>query len=280
MKKCEGKFPFYMYSRSGEGRIVEAHTNTSLTEIVEILSGEVNVQIGTELIVGKTGDFLYVPPTLVFCMEAATPKAAIRALVFDSSIIEDNMENFDAEVFYMFYLQSKNKIAPFKPGHPVYETLSLRMADSYDEHAGKDVCYNLPIRANIYLMMNALLRYYCGTKDDADRMVYHNVLRMRPVIEYISEHYCEKIYIEKLSDMLNISSDYFTKTFKDSIGKTPIEYINGLRVNESMRRLSEGDESIAAIAEAIGFCNANYFHKIFKQYMGVSPIVYRKSTRK
>lgn len=280
MKKQEGKFPFYMYSQNGEGRIIEAHTNDSAIEIVEILSGEVNVQIGTELIVAEKGDFLYVPPTLVFCAEAASARASIRGIVFNSSIIEDNMENFDAEVFYMFYLQSKNKVAPFREGHPVHAMLKKHMSESYDEYAGKDVCYNLPIRANIYLMMTALLRYYCGTKDDTDRMVYHNVLRMRPVIEYIGEHYCEKIYIEKLSDMINISPDYFTKTFKDSIGKTPIEYINGLRVNESMRRLSETDAPIADIADQIGFCNANYFHKIFKQYMGVSPLAYRKSTKK
>jgi len=34
---------------------------------------------------------------------------------------------------------------------------------------------------------------------------------------------------------------------------------------------------MAEIAELIGFCNPNYFHKIFKQYMGTSPLAYRKS---
>ena len=128
-------------------------------------------------------------------------------------------------------------------------------------------------------MMTALLRYYCGSKDESDRMIYHNVLRMRPVIEYISEHYCEKIYIEKLSDMITVSPDYFTKMFKDSIGKTPIEYINGLRINESMRQISSTEKSMLEIADSIGFCNPNYFHKIFKQYMGVSPLAYKKSIK-
>ena len=136
----------------------------------------------------------------------------------------------------------------------------------------------LPIRANIYLMMTALLRYYCGSKDESDRMIYHNVLRMRPVVEYISKHYCEKIYVEHLADMINVSADYFTKMFKDSIGKTPIEYINGLRVNKAMEFLFSTKLSMAEIADAIGFCNPNYFHKIFKQYLSVSPLAYRKTT--
>ena len=79
--------------------------------------------------------------------------------------------------------------------------------------------------------------------------------------------------------MITVSPDYFTKMFKDTIGRTPIEYINGLRVNEAMRRLAETEESMADIADAIGFCNPNYFHKIFKQYMDSSPLAYRKSIK-
>lgn len=279
MKKTDSKFPFSMYAESGEGRLVNARTHESSMEIIEVLSGSVKIQIGTEIVEASAGYFVYVPPTLVFRVDAVSERASIRAMVFDTSILEANMENFDTEVFYMFYLQSKNKVTPFKQGHPVYETLRKYMQESYDEYVAKDVCYKLPIRANIYLMMTALLRYYCGSKDESDRMIYHNVLRLRPVIEYISEHYCEKIYIEKLSDMIAVSPDYFTKMFKDSIGKTPIEYINGLRVNEAMRQLAETEKTMAEIADGIGFCNPNYFHKIFKQYMGTSPLNYRKSTK-
>ena len=279
MKKTDSKFPFSMYAESGEGRLINARTHDSSMEIIEVLSGTVKIQIGTEIVEASEGVFVYVPPTLVFRVDAITERASIRRMIFDTSILEANMENFDTEVFYMFYLQSKNKITPFVSGHPVYETLAKYMQESYDEYVAKDVCYKLPIRANIYLMMTSLLRYYCGSKDEADRMVYHNVLRLRPVIEYIAEHYCEKIYIERLSDMITVSPDYFTKMFKDSIGKTPIEYINGLRVNEAMRQLSDTEKSMAEIAEGIGFCNPNYFHKIFKQYMDMSPLSYRKSTK-
>ncbi len=279
MKKEENKFPFSMCSLKGDGRIVNAHTNESSMEIVEVIRGEVRIQIGTETLEASAGDFIYVPPTLVFRADVISESAALRTMVFDSSILEANMENFDSEVFYMFDLQSKNKITLFKKGHPVYETLSRYMQESYEEYAAKDVCYKLPIRANIYLMMTALLRYYCGSKDELDRMVYHNVLRLRPVMEYIKEHYSEKIYIEKLSEMITVSPDYFTKMFKDTIGRTPIEYINGLRVNEAMRRLAETNDSMADIADAIGFCNPNYFHKIFKQYMDSSPLAYRKSIK-
>ena len=273
------RFPFKMYSVSGDGIICTGFHERAM-EIIEITSGNVMVQIGTEFAEAHSGDFLYVPPTMVFKIEAIEGEAGMRSMVFDSSIIEANMENFDTEIFYMFYVQSKNKIVVFDKGHPVYKTLKKYMQESYDEYVSKDVCYKLPIRANIYLMMTALLRYYCGSKNELDRMIYHNVMRLRPVITYIAEHYKEKIYIETLSDMITVSPDYFTKMFKDSIGRTPIDYINGLRINRAMQMLATSDISVNDISDGLGFSNSNYFHKIFKQYMDTSPLAYRKSAIK
>lgn len=278
MKSEDKKFPFRMYAQSGEGRIINSSVRENSMEIIEVLSGNVIVQIGTDLLAASAGDFVYIPPKMVYRVDSLEGASSIRAMVFDSSIIEQNMEHIDTEIFYMFDVQSKNRISLFKSGHPVYETLSHYMRESYDEYVSKDVCYKLPIRANIYLMMTALLRYYCGSKDESDKMIYHNVLRLRPVIEYIADHYCEKIYIEKLADMITVSPDYFTKMFKESIGRTPIEYINGLRINHAMCLLSKTGKSMSEIADEIGFCNPNYFHKIFKQYMSASPLAYRKAS--
>ena len=279
MKQEDTKFPFSMYKESGEGRIVSSRSHKTSMEIVEVTSGAVMVQIGTELVAAGQGDFLYIPPAMTFRVDAATDYAAVRGMIFDMSIIEANLENFDSEIFYMFYVQSKNKITVFGADHPVNPTLKRFMQESYDEYSEKEICYKLPIRANIYHMMTALLRYYCGSKNELDRMIYHNVLRLRPVINYIDEHYKEKIYIEELSAMINVSPDYFTKMFKESIGKTPIDYINAMKVNAAMDLLCTTELPMTEIADSIGFCNPNYFHKIFKQYMLTSPLAYRKSSK-
>lgn len=272
-------FPFRIYSARGEG-IVSSGFHPKAMEIIEVTEGSLKVSIGTDSVLAEAGDFLFIPSGLVFRAESVSTSAALRALSFDASIIEENMENFDTEIFYMFYVQSRNKITVFKSDHPIYESLAFCMNESYDEYVSKDVCYKLPIRANIYLIMTALLRYYCGSKNELDRMIYHNVMRLRPVIEYIAEHCGEKIYIETLSDMITVSPDYFTKMFKDSIGKTPIDYINGIRINKALELLAHSDVQVNEIAERIGFSNSNYFHKIFKQYMDTSPLAYRKSAKR
>ena len=279
MKAKDLKFPFEMYSNMGEGCLVAPRFRKARMEIVEVTSGHVNIWIGTEYIEAKAGDFLYIPDGLMYSAVASGGVASVRGMIFDISIIEENMVSYETEILYMFYVQSENKIKIFDESHPTHPILRRCMSESYEEYLGKDVCYMLPIRANIYLMMTALLRYYCGSKNELDKLVYHNVLRLRPVINYISESFSEKLTIKELADIIMVSPDYFTKMFKDSIGKTPIDYINGIRVNRAMQLLVSTELSMAEISEQIGFCNANYFHKIFKQYMNVSPLAYRKSAK-
>ena len=78
------KFPFKMYSVQGEG-IICAGFHERAMEIIEITLGNVLVQIGTEFAEAKAGDFLYVPPTMVFRVEAKEGEAGMRSMVFDSS---------------------------------------------------------------------------------------------------------------------------------------------------------------------------------------------------
>ncbi len=275
MKK-EPKIPFSMYVESGEGRLIAAHKHCDSMEIVQVLDGKVQFFVGTDRFMAEAGDFVFIPADMTHFCEAEG-HVSLRGLVFESAILEENMAHFDTEILYMFHIQSRNRLAPLGKEHPIYPILKQYMAESYEEFAAKDVCYKLPIRANIYLMMTAYLRHYCGSKDESERIVYHNVLRLRPVMEYIEKHYKEKIYIEDLAEKLMVSPDYFTRMFKESIGKTPIDYINGLRINRALELLENPRLSVAAVAEEIGFCNPNYFHKIFKQYMELSPLAYRKT---
>ena len=280
MRKDSVKYPFKLYTEANDGIIIPSRFNDDAMELVEVMSGKVSVQTGTVFVEAEAGDFVFVPPTMVFRVDSKDGTASVRGIKFDSSILESNMEKFEVDILYMFYVQAKNRISVFDSTHPTHARLSALMQDAHDEVELKDVCYKLPIRANIYLMMTELLRYYCGSKDELDRMIYHNVMRLRPVVDYIAEHFGEKIYIETLADMITVSPDYFTKMFKDSIGKTPIDYINGIRINKALELLSVGEVPVNEISDLIGFSNPNYFHKIFKQYMNTSPLAYRKSSVK
>ena len=133
MHNEDTKFPFSMYKEAGEGRIVNSRSHANSMEIVEVTSGTVMVQIGTELVAAGEGDFLYVPPSMTFRVDAATDFASVRGMIFDTSIIEENLENFDSEVFYMFYVQSKNRVTVFGTDHPVNPILKRFMKEKVNQ---------------------------------------------------------------------------------------------------------------------------------------------------
>lgn len=271
----------YAYTETGDGMLISPRVHPSSVEILEVAFGEAEIRIGTEVVFAMAGDFVFVPPTLVFSVVSVGGSSSVRVVRFDSESFLSVMDKIDTELLYMFYLQARTRVALFKPSHPLYAIFKGCLADVYDESLSRDVCHKLRMLADLYVIVTAVLRYYFAEKDEeGERAIYHNVLRLRPAIEYIAEHYSDKLYIELLSEMIDVSADYFTKMFRDSIGKTPVEYINSLRVNRAMQLLFETDLSMAEIADEIGFCNPNYFHKIFKQYIDMSPLAYRKNSKK
>ena len=202
-------FLFEMYRKSGTGCLIPPRFHTVEPELCEVLSGRVRAQIGSVFFDASAGDILFVPKGFVFRLDSAEG-ASVRGVVFDSYLVESDMANFDTEVLYMFSVQAENKNTVLSADLPVSSGLRRALDALYEEYVARDVCYRLPLRAWLLLLMTDLLRYFCGTKNEQDRMAYHNVLRLRPAITFISEHIGEKMYIEGLSGMINVSPDYFT----------------------------------------------------------------------
>ena len=118
-RDADMRFPFEVYSSSGAGVVVAAHCNERRMEITEVVSGSAMIQIGTEYVEVSEGDMVYVPAgavTRVFSESGAS----VRGIIFESDIIEANMVNYETEILYMFYVQSKNRIKVFDAEHPSY----------------------------------------------------------------------------------------------------------------------------------------------------------------
>ena len=236
-----------MYVASGTGILIPPRSSGSQMELLEISSGSATVSIGTQTLFMNSGDILYVPTDMMLRAESQGSFASLRGVSFAREIFYGALERFDTEVLSMFYIQSRNNIAVFRAQDPIAKQLSRNMESAAEEFLAKEVCYRLIIKSRLFLMISTILRAYSEMKNDRDRMIYHNVIRLSPVIDYVAEHFEEKIYVDSLAEIINVTSDYFIKMFKDSIGKTPIDYINGLRVNKAMQYLVETDMPMSEI---------------------------------
>ena len=103
---------------------------------------------------------------------------------------------------------------------------------------------------------------------------YHNIYA---VADYISEHFDETITLDLLADQFYISKYYLSRTFKEITGYGISEYLNIHRIREAKRLLEETDLSVQQIARKLGYESITYFEKVFKTYMTMSPLKYRKT---
>lgn len=95
-------------------------------------------------------------------------------------------------------------------------------------------------------------------------------------IAYFSKHCAERITLRMLAERLSISEQGLIKRFKKYTRKTPMEYLNFIRINLGKLLLRDTALPIAEIAEKCGFENIYYFSNRFKFVTGISPSNYRK----
>ncbi len=80
--------------------------------------------------------------------------------------------------------------------------------------------------------------------------------------------------VEELAGRLEVSAAHLGRVFTRKIGISPGKYITRVRVEYAKLLLRDPDTTIAYVAEASGFANANYFAKVFRRETGLSPTEY------
>lgn len=95
-------------------------------------------------------------------------------------------------------------------------------------------------------------------------------------IEYINEHFHERITLNELADMNYVTPGYLSNIFKKATGFNISNYIQTRRLIHAKKLLCETDDSILEISEKCGFNDSNYFSVAFKNYTSMSPKQYRK----
>jgi AraC-like DNA-binding protein len=76
---------------------------------------------------------------------------------------------------------------------------------------------------------------------------------------------------------LNLSANYFGDLIKKETGKSAHEFIQLKLIDVAKERIFDTDKSVSEIAYQLGFKYPQHFSRVFKQYVGVSPLEYRSS---
>lgn len=197
----------------------------------------------------KNGDILFVPKGLPYTVSGTE----IR------------------EGFSICFETKEPDLNPFllRPKNSSYFLDSFRTASN--AWSNKTIGYQMRCKAELYnIICNMQSEYLLNYVSKSTRS------RLDPALEYIHKEYTrENLSIPYLADLCNMSEVLFRRHFKNSMGLSPLRYINNLKIARAKELLSFGECSVSEAAFLSGFHDECYFSREFKRATGVAPSKYK-----
>ena len=118
----------------------------------------------------------------------------------------------------------------------------------------------------------------CATVDQNNKKVDSAIAQaiMEAIRQRISQY---DLSMECIANDLNVSVSYLGRILKKETGRTFVENVTDLRMQEAKKLLSSSDLSVAEITEKVGYTDASSFIRVFKRVEGVTPGAYRKASK-
>ncbi|WP_315080707.1 response regulator [uncultured Clostridium sp.] len=169
--------------------------------------------------------------------------------------------------------QNKNKIIIMITAYDDFELVRKALVLGVDDYILK------PIKPTE--LIDALNNIFVNLKINKDTYMEKSVneLKEMPVkaaIEYIQDNLEEKVSLEKMASICNLSTCYFSKLFKREMGVNFSVYVNEKKVGKAKEILENTNMPILNISLDLGFEDCGYFIRVFKKYEGVTPKKYRE----
>ena len=135
--------------------------------------------------------------------------------------------------------------------------------------------YEMKCKAELYNILYQMTREY-----ELEYVSKSAEDRIRPALEYIRREYTnENIGIAYLAGLSGISETYFRRIFQNTMGTSPLKYINQLKISRAKELLASGICTVSEAAEQSGYHDEAYFSREFKRIVGMSPSEYQGFAR-
>ena len=144
--------------------------------------------------------------------------------------------------------------------------------------SSKDVLLDLMIQELIVRLLQTKAKAFLLNDTDG----IFNDTRIGFVIKYIKQNLTNKdITVDLLAEKACMSASHFHKKFKNTLGVSPIDYINSEKIKFSKKLIKETkDLRMSEIAFKSGFNNTSYFNRQFKKMELMTPQQFKNSISK
>lgn len=196
------------------------------------------------------------------------PDATGIRKVFSDAFHKIRQKNFvPQDVNQMFkdiFLKMKFKFDDFKRAVELLDTSGysyvqqLEMLDTADEIEKLSV--------NVYTELTKQILYLRSRKDKKIVEV---------VKDYVAKHYSEDITLAKITGLVYVNGNYFSEMFKTCTGENFIDYLTRVRIDRAKTLLKDVAVKTYEVGMLVGYADPNYFSKVFKKVVGITPSQYR-----
>lgn len=170
-----------------------------------------------------------------------------------------------------FELDSDVDFPPFVIKPKNYNELYKRFKNAKNLWERKEPGYITKCKAELYNILYTLQQeYIMGYLPQSKHAI------IMPAVKYIHANYTtESLSIESLSEMCDITPEYFRKIFKNFYGVSPLKYINNLKIARATELMESGLHSVSEAAFLAGYTDISHFSREFKKATGYCPTDYQ-----
>ena len=272
------------------GRDVSVRTHTryvdfplhkhNYLEVMIVLSGSITHEIHGEPVTLGEGDILVLNKHVAHSIKRAdTPDIGVNIIISDS-FVELLQRELSETVFSELAEQNSRP-----DGKSVYLCFSAKgnkqIANIVENLLFELIEYSADmqiLRSTTSLLFNYLSRKSGKLLRAASTLPDRDGRRRSAILGYIRSNY-RSATLTELSEIMFLTPPYLSKTVAALFGKSFKELLLEERINRAGEMIKNTDLPIGDIINSVGYENESYFHREFKKSFGVTPLVYRKSTR-
>jgi AraC-like DNA-binding protein len=101
--------------------------------------------------------------------------------------------------------------------------------------------------------------------------------QMNKVMAAVKANGDRRMTVAEMADAVGLSESWFATAFKQTTGKTPLQWQLGRRIEQAQTLLTETCLSLADVAAQLGFSDQAHLTKVFRQIVGETPAAWRRS---
>jgi len=95
--------------------------------------------------------------------------------------------------------------------------------------------------------------------------------------DYVRAHLAERISIETLAELVELSPFHFSRVFKQATGMTPLQFVTRERMLQAQQLIRETSRNLIEIALEVGYTSPSHFAQVFRQTVGMAPTQFRNA---